>query len=154
MGIRLDENLIKIINSKTTIKALATVDKNGVPHVTYKGSFQIREDGTISFSEVIETSVTNKNLTASIWFDKIVAINFLSEERESYQVKAKVKKAIIAGQEFSKAYQALRERLGDIDLSTIWVLEPIEVREENFNTRRALEEDAHPLLCHLDRFTI
>lgn len=154
MGIKLDENLIRIINSKTTIKALATVDKNGVPHVTYKGSFQIRDDGTISFYEIIETSVTNKNLTTSIWFDKVVAINFLSEEKESYQVKAKVKKAIISGQEFKEVYQAVRERFGDIDLSTVWVLEPIEVREENFSTRRVLEEEAHPLLCHLDRFTV
>lgn len=154
MGIKLENKLVDIINSKTTINALATVDKAGVPHVTYKGSFHIRENGFLEFYEVIETSVTNKNLTTSIWFDKVVAVNFLGENKESFQVKAKVKKAIISGQEFKKVYQTLQQRLGDIDISTIWVLEPIEVREETFSKRRVLEEEAHPLLRHLDRLTV
>lgn len=154
MGIKLEDKLVEIINSKTTLNALATVDKDGVPHVTYKGSFHIRENGFLEFYEIIETSVTNRNLTTSIWFDKVVAVNFLSENKESFQVKAKVKKAIISGQEFKKVYEALRERFGDVDVSTVWVLEPIEVREETFAKRRVLEEDAHPLLRHLDRLTV
>lgn len=154
MGIKLEDKLIDIINRKTTINALATVDKDGVPHVTYKGSFHIRDNGLLEFYEIIETSVTNKNLTTSIWFDKVVAVNFLSEDKESFQVKAKVRKAIISGQEFKKVYQTLRERFGDVDVSTVWLLEPIEVREETFSKRRVLEEEAHPLLRHLDRLTV
>lgn len=136
MGIKLDEKLINIINSKSTIKALATVDKNGVPHVTYKGSFQFRNDGTIEFYEIIDTSVTNQNLIASIGFDKVVAVNFLSEEKESYQIKAKIKEAITSGQEFKKANQAIQKRFGDIDIAAVWILEPVEFREENFSKRR------------------
>lgn len=136
MGIKLEEKLINIINSKSTIKALATVDKNGVPHVTYKGSFQFRNDGTIEFYEIIDTSVTNQNLIASIGFDKVVAVNFLSEEKESYQIKAKIKEAITSGQEFKKANQAIQKRFGDIDIAAVWILEPVEFREENFSKRR------------------
>ena len=152
MAIQLKHQLQEIINSKSTIAALATVDKAGIPHVTYKGSFHINEKGQIVFWEVIETSVTNKNLTYSIWFDRTVAINFLSEKKESYLITAKVKKAIISGSEFKKAYQIVREHFGDIDLSTIWVLEPIDVRDETIQKRRVQEEEKHPLLCHVDRF--
>lgn len=153
MSIQLEQRVIEIIRDKNTIVSLATVDKEGIPHVTYKGSIQIGDTGDLTFYEIIETSITNKNLTYSIWFDKVIALNFLSDKRESYQIKAKVKKALIAGAEFKSAYKMIRDRFGDIDLSTIWMLEPIEVREETFQTRRVLEEEKHPLLRHLDRLT-
>src|ERR1035438_9555052 len=44
-----------------------------------------------------------------------------------------------------------RRRLGDVDLSAVWVIEPEEVINENILVRRAEEEQAHPLFRHLDR---
>jgi hypothetical protein len=44
-------------------------------------------------------------------------------------------------------------RLGaDADLSTIWIIEPIEVREETYAVRQTLEKTRYPLIGHLDRF--
>ena len=151
MAIEISQHIKDIINRSDSIKVLATVSNDGIPHVVFKGSLSVTEDGLIEYNEVIESSQTNKNLVSSIWFNKTVAVNVLFD-KESFQIKGKVDRAIIAGHEFEKRYIELSEKR-DADLSTIWRIIPEEIREESFKTRLAEETAAHPILQHLDRLT-
>ncbi|MDY6243929.1 MAG: pyridoxamine 5'-phosphate oxidase family protein [Lachnospiraceae bacterium] len=151
MSVVIEERIKNIINDKDTIKVLATTDRDGIPHVVPKGSARLLENGKIEVLELIESSQTNKNLTASIWFDQTVAFNFISKEKESFQIKGKVERVIISGREFERRYVELREHLGDVDLSGIWIIEPESVVEETFKKRFAEEWTKHPEITHLDR---
>ncbi len=154
MAVELGDDIKALLQEKDTIKAVASVDRDGNPHVTYKGSLHINGDGNLEFYELIESSQTNKNFVSSIWFKHKVAINILGKDKRSYQIKGTPYKAIIAGREFQKHYNLLQAQFDNIDLSTIWVIEPEEVIEESFEKRRQEEEKAHPLLGHLDRWVV
>lgn len=151
MSAVIEERIRKIINDKDTIKVLATTDRNHIPHVVSKGSTRLLENGKIEVLELIESSQTNKNLTASIWFNQTVAFNFISKEKESFQIKGKVERVIISGKEFEKRYVEVRESLGDVDLSGIWIIQPESVVEETFQKRFEEEWKKHPEITHLDR---
>jgi hypothetical protein len=94
----------------------------------------------------------------SLWFKKFVSINILSagttdSERKSYQIKGIPVKAIVCGKEFEQNYRMVRKHLGaDADLSTIWIVEPHEIREETASIRRQIERTDYPLIGHLDRY--
>jgi hypothetical protein len=151
----LDKKAVAAINEPDSVKVLSTISRAGEPHVVYKGSLSAADDGHIRYFELNETSQTNKNLTYSLWFKKLVAINVLAKDRASYQIKGIPVKAIICGREFESAYIDVRKRLGkDADLSTIWIIEPISVQEETFYVRQREEREKYPLIGHLDRFTV
>lgn len=63
----LTSEIIKLAERKDTLKAIATTNHEGVPHITYKESLHI-EDGYIVFYDLIQSSQTNKNLVDAIWY--------------------------------------------------------------------------------------
>jgi hypothetical protein len=150
----LSEDIGRLLADDKTIAALATTGSDGAVHVSYKTSFRLRKDGNLEYDEAIETSQTNKNLVYSIWFGKTLSINVLSEDRRSFLITGRPVRAVISGREFRDHYIAIRERLGDVDLSAVWIIEPISVSEKSFEKRRSEEENAHPLLRHLDRLVV
>jgi hypothetical protein len=154
MGNILNEDISRVLADPETIVALGTTGADGSVHVAFKGSFKIREDGNLEYDEVMESSLTNKNLVYSIWFGKTVSISILAGDRRSYHVLGKPVRALISGREFSERYGAVRKKLGDVDLSAVWIIEPVSAREQSFEKRRAEEEEAHPLLRHLDRLVV
>ncbi|MBR1866854.1 MAG: pyridoxamine 5'-phosphate oxidase family protein [Lachnospiraceae bacterium] len=148
MAVEISRELQEILNDPQSIKVLATTDPEGRPHVVFKGSLHVNEDGYLEYLEFIESSQTNKNMVHSIWFHKTVAIN-VKHEKQSFQIEAVPYRALIAGKEFEKRYNQVRREKG-IDLSTVWLMEPLEIVEETFEKRRLEEEKAHPILKHLD----
>jgi hypothetical protein len=73
----------------------------------------------------------------------------------SYQIKGIPVKALICGREFQDAYSAVQNTLGkDADLSTVWIIEPREIREETPGIRREEHREKYPLAGHLDRYVI
>lgn len=153
MSIKLQDKIIKLINDRDTIKVLSTVDKNNVPHTTFKKFLKADDDGNIIYLELIESSITNNNMVNSIWFKKKVSITIKSKDNESYQIKGIPVKAHISGQVFKKYYKLVKENIEDGDLSTVWVIKPEELRNETYRYRKKQEEEKHPLLIHLDRLT-
>jgi len=151
MAIKLSKEIKELFEDKDTLKVLATTDKNGTPHVVFKNSFHINEEGQLVYLEIIETSETNRNLVSSIWFNRKVAVNVFRNDKKSYQIKGKPIKALISGRIFEKYYKEVRSKFEDLDLSTVWIIEPEEVKEETFNIRIEKEAKEHPLLIHLDR---
>jgi DNA-directed RNA polymerase subunit N (RpoN/RPB10) len=86
-----------------------------------------------------------------MWFDKKIAINILDSEGNSFEIVGRPKRCITCGKEFELVYKQVRKKLGDIDLSAIWNIEPEEIREETFAVRREAEEERYPITKHLDR---
>jgi predicted pyridoxine 5'-phosphate oxidase superfamily flavin-nucleotide-binding protein len=153
MAVELKQEIKELLDNPNSIKVLATTDNEGNPHVVFKGSIRTGRDGYIAYYELIETSQTNKNMVNSIWFKRQVAINVYGDKK-SYQIKGIPYQAIIAGHEFEEAYKQVRERFEDGELSTVWLIEPLEVIEESFSKRKIEEEEKHPILKHLDRLVV
>ncbi|MCR4616946.1 MAG: hypothetical protein K5669_02030 [Lachnospiraceae bacterium] len=153
MSIQLEKKIIDAIKDPASIKVIATVSKEGIVHVTPKGSLTVDENGRIKFLELLEKSQTQKNLVYSIWFDKFVAVNIITADRKSYLIKGKIYKTINSGKVFQDEYVAVQEKLGyDIDLSAIWLVDAEEVSEQTFEVRREILETAYPYEKHVDRF--
>lgn len=152
MAINLSKEIIDAIKNTDSVKVLASISKENVPHVTVKNSLNVLPDGTLFYYELLETSQTQKNLVNSIWFHKQIAINIITPDEKSYQIKGTPKKAVIAGQLFLEAYEQLQLILGkDTDLSTIWLIDVEEFQEETFSIRKEIEEKLHPYELHVDR---
>lgn len=151
MAIELTKEIIDLLAEEDTTKVLATLDENGFPHVVVKQSLQPGEDGTILYLELLESSRTNKNLVRSIWYDRGVAVTLKGKDGRSWQIKGKPVKTHITGSLFQKHYTAVRQKLGDVDLAAVWVIEPEEIINETFAVRKDEEERKHPYFTHLDR---
>lgn len=153
MGIISDE-LKEIINDPTSLKSVATVSREGIPHVTYKDSLHY-EDGEIVFYDYIQSSQTNKNLVNAIWFEGRVAINILNDngkEKSSFLIVGKPVRCVTAGREFENLYISLQDKYGkDMDLSAIWYIKPEAVRNESLFVRKKEEETKYPYIMHIDR---
>jgi hypothetical protein len=150
MAIELPAELVALLRDERSIKLLATVDAEGSPHVVSKQSLTVNEAGKIIHLELLESSRTNRNLVRAIWFGGRVSV-FVRNGEASWQIKGRPLQAHVAGPVFQQAYLGIRERLGDIDLAAVWVVEPEEVLDESWPTRRREEEAAHPHFIHLDR---
>jgi len=150
MAIPFTPEFIETFNDRATSKALATVDGEGVPHVVFKGSLHIDEAGKIVLLELSEYSETNRNLVRAIWFKRKVAINARTPDNRSFHLVGTPERAIISGPVFEKHYVALRERLGDVDLSTVWVIAPEALEEKGKAAALKANEGRLPLI-HLDR---
>jgi hypothetical protein len=151
MALKLSREIIDLFADAESTKVLATLDEHGFPHVVVKQSLQVGEDGNLLYLELLESSRTNKNLVRSIWFDQKVAVAVKGKGGESYQIKGKPVKTHITGPLFLQHYREIRERLGDVDLAAVWVIEAEEVIDENFAARQAQETERHPFFTHLDR---
>lgn len=152
MSIQLSEEVISAIKDPKSVKVIATISKEGIPHVTAKASITVDENGRIRFYELLEKSQTQKNLVYSIWFNKYVAINIITEDRRSFQLKGKIYKTVNSGKEFQDAYVEVQEKKGyDIDLSAIWLVDVEEVIEQTFLVRRDKLETEYPYEIHVDR---
>jgi hypothetical protein len=151
MSAHLAPEIIELLNAPDTVKVLATVDGQGNPHAVIKKSLHVADDGTIHCLEILETSNTARNVTSALWFERRVAILLFGKDGRQVQIKGKPLKYHISGPLFLRHYSAVRERLGDVDLAGVWVIDPEEVIDENFAARKAREESEHSSFIHLDR---
>lgn len=150
MSVIISQETIAFINSKSTHKVLATTGKDGSPHVVLKESF-FYEDGKLMYLELLEASLTNKNMIYSLWFDKKISINFFDKSGKSIQIKGKPVKAIVAGAVFEKYYEQIQAKDKDSDLAAVYFIEIDDVMEETYQIRRCDYEKKHPLYMHIDR---
>lgn len=151
MGIQLSEEVQRAILDKDSVIVIGSISKKGLPHVTVKNTFFI-QDERIGFYELSEKSQTQKNLVYSLWFDKTVAINIITKDKRSYQIKGIPYKAIVSGLKFEEAYREVQSTLGeDTDLSAIWIINIESIEEETFSVKRNQLEAEYPFEVHLDR---
>jgi hypothetical protein len=141
------------LNKAESIKLLVTASPEGEAHAAFKDSMALREDGLLEYDEIIETSRSNRNMLHSLWFKKKITVALLYAGR-SFLIKGLARRSIISGQKFKESYLKNQEKNGDMDMSAVWLIEPVEWEETSLGKRASEEERAHPLLRHLDRLLL
>lgn len=151
MSLHITEAVKEVINDKETIAVISAVGKNGNPFSEVSNKLTVREDGRIAYYELLESSQLQKNLVYSIWFDKEIIISLIGKNGKNYSVTGKPYQALIAGYEFENEYSKVQEEFGErTDLSTVWLIDVINVREETYEVAKTREEQEHPYLMHMD----
>lgn len=148
----LPAELIEAIQDAETLKSIGTVDKNGVPHIVYKGSLHLNEKNQFVFYDLLENSKVNENLVYAIWFQKKVVIHILTKERKSYEIVCHPEQSVTSGREFEAVYNRIVEKDSENDLNAIWTIVPESVREETYTVRRAKAREEYSFLQHIDKF--
>lgn len=152
MSVQLSAEVKQAVLDKDSVKVIATISKEGIVHVTAKDSITVDENGRIKFLELLEKSQTQKNLVYALWFNKQVAINIITKDKKSYQIKGIPYKAVTGSHVFQEAYTDVQNHLGeDVDLSAIWLIDVDEVQEETFWAKREELEKEYPYELHIDR---
>lgn len=149
----ISDEVKEIINNPESLKVIAVNDREGIPHIVYKGSLHV-EGEKLVFYDLLQSSTINKNLVNAIWFDGKVAINVLSKDRRSFHIVGKPEKSLTAGKIFEKVYADLQEKKGrETDLNAIWFIEPEEIKEVTYTIRQKEQHELYPILGHLDQIT-
>ena len=140
-----------LLSDPAAVRVLATSDRTGRPHaVVAEDPIALGADGRLRYLERLEGSPSQRNLVASLWFDRPVALT-LRRGDLSFEVVGRAVKSVVAGPEFREAYAAVRSRSPAADLAAVWHIEPLEVTELTYEHRRLRQETERPFLTHLDR---
>ena len=152
MSVSLSSEALSLLSDHTTVKILATVDGDGVPHAVVKQSLHADDDGRrLYYLELLDTSATNRNLVRGIWYDGRVAVTLAGSDGRSIQIKGRPVKNHVTGPLFAEQYRKVRDLYGDVDLAGVWEIEPEEVIDQSIGARRTTEAARHPAFVHLDR---
>jgi hypothetical protein len=116
-----------------------------------KQTLQLDEAGRLLYLELLESSVTHRNMVASLWFQRPVSILVSAPGGVSRQLQGRPQRTLIAGPVYRKYYQLARRRYGDVDLAAVWIIEPLGERDQGRTHRLKTEREAHPFFIHLDR---
>lgn len=147
----ISEEIKQAFRDPATIKILASISREGIPHAVAKGSLSLTEDGQIKYLELLESSTTNRNLIYSLWFEKQVAVTLITKDFKSWQIKGIPVRTLVSGSEYEENYRRAQERNPQNDLAAVYFIQPEEVIEESYAVRKAEEEKKHPLYIHIDR---
>jgi hypothetical protein len=151
MPLSLEPRVRALLDDPATIKILATSDRAGRPHaIVADDLLQVDADGRLLYLERLEGSPTQRNLVASLWFDRPVAVS-LRREDASFEIVGRAVKTLVTGPVFRRHYEAVRTRDPEADLAAVWLIEPDAVEEHSYAHRRARQEAERPFLTHLDR---
>jgi hypothetical protein len=139
-----------LLSDPVSLKVLATSDRSGRPQAAIDPSIHLGADGRLVYLERLEGSRTQRDLVASLWFDRPVAV-VVQRGEEAFEILGRAAKALVTGPEFRRHYEAVRAATPAADLAAVWLVEPLEVTELTYEDRRARQEAARPFLTHLDR---
>ncbi len=139
-----------LLSDPESVKVLATSDQAGRPRAAIDPSIHLGAHGRLVYLERLEGSPTQRDLVASLWFDRPVAI-VVQRGEEAFEILGRATKALVTGPEFRRHYEAVRAATPQADLAAVWFVEPLEVTELSYEVRRARQEAARPFLTHLDR---
>ena len=151
MPLTLQPIIRQLLEDTGTTKIVATTTEDGSPYAVISPILHLNHEGLFVHLELLETSITNRNLLRNLWFDRKTAINLSGKDGRSVLVKGVPLKAIISGPIFSEYYNKVRKALGDADLSTVWLIKPVEIINETYSERKIEEESQYPFSVHLDR---
>jgi predicted pyridoxine 5'-phosphate oxidase superfamily flavin-nucleotide-binding protein len=151
MAAEISQEIREIFKDRDSVKVLATSDENGVPHAVAKGSIFIDDNGDVVYLELLEKTVSGRNVTHSLWFDRKVSVLVIAKDGRSFQIKGIPYKTLISGKEYERYYVEAEKRNPENDLAAVYYIRPDEVREETYPVRLAQQRERHPLYQHLDK---
>jgi hypothetical protein len=151
MAAEISQEIREIFNDRDSVRVLATSDENGIPHAVAKGSLFIDDNGDVVYLELLEKTVSGRNVTHSLWFDRKVAVLVIAKDGRSFQIKGIPYRTLISGKEYERFYVEAEKRNPENDLAAVYYIKPDEVREETYPVRLAQQRERHPLYQHLDK---
>ena len=151
---KLSAEILQLLAEPATAKVVATTDEFGFPYAIASSFLQAGAGGELVHLELLEKSVTNRNLLRSLWFDKKVSVTLVASDGRSFVINGKPVKALISGPVFRHYYQQIRTLHEDADLAAVWLIEPKEVVNETYAVRKQAEEERFPFSVHLDRLVV
>ncbi|MBP5565140.1 MAG: hypothetical protein J6X45_05405 [Lachnospiraceae bacterium] len=149
----LNEELIKLIGDKESIKVVSSNDREGIINSAPKGSLEISGENELTYVEVLESSTSYHNIVYSIWFDKKVSVLVIGKNRESYLIHGHVKKILTCGREYEEYYKKYQEARGfDIAAAVRIVADDV----IDLNLAKAIEKQKaeHPFFSHYDSIAV
>ncbi|WP_136513165.1 pyridoxamine 5'-phosphate oxidase family protein [Geomonas edaphica] len=108
MSVTIPKEAAQLLKDPETVKVLATVDEAGFPHLAVKQSLYLDESERLVYTELLESSRTNRNLVRSSWFGDTVSVLVSGPEGRSFLVKGRPVKTLIAGPVFRSHYKEIR----------------------------------------------
>lgn len=155
MGVKISDTLKKVLENEQLVRVIISNGKEGKVHGSRIHKLSVLDNGSILYFEYLESSLTNKNLIYSLWFDKEIEIFAEDEASHSFIVRGIPKKALIEGALFEAEYRKVQEKFnGQVDLSAIWEIEVIGVMNTDLLELSRKEQEAYPMIQHLDRIAV
>ncbi|HEX9240937.1 MAG TPA: hypothetical protein VF875_00710 [Anaeromyxobacter sp.] len=151
MTVSLEPLLRTHLASPHSARVLATTGPQGDPHAVLSPALEVDEAGCLLYLEPLEASRTQRDLVASIWFDRPVAVVVAGCDGTTWRIRGRVRKAHVAGPLFRERYERLRAERPGADLAAVWEIEPLEVSDESYATLRARQDAERPFFKHLDQ---
>jgi hypothetical protein len=152
--VALDPRLVKLIGDKNSLKAIATSDGAGVPHVAFDPWIELTGNSELVHLEFHLDSTSSRNMIQSLWFDHSVSIAIGGLQGQAWRLTGIPVKAHVCGQTFQHYYAKVRDKLGDVDLAAVYLIRIVNVQDESVVQRQRQEDAAHPFYRHLDRLVV
>ncbi|MFR6513521.1 MAG: hypothetical protein ACLUP8_05755 [Ruminococcus sp.] len=149
---RLFDKFKEELLEKNNIKIVSTISENGYPSIAFRNCLFANLEDEIILLEPVETSVNNRNLTYSIWFNKKVLIALWNFEGYGLLAYATIKRVIISGKEFEKYYELYLNDYRGTDLAAVWVMAVDNIVETGEKIEILQEQNRYSGIGHLDRF--
>jgi len=151
MDLRLIQQTRTLLADSETVAVIATAGADGTPQLSVSRHLELLDDGRLLHLELLESSETSRNLLRALWFDKQVTIILHGTSGQSLVLHGKPVKAHISGPVFRQYYEMIRHRLGDAGLAAVWLIEPKDISDDSYQTRRRIEKEHFPFHLHLDQ---
>lgn len=132
------------------VRVLATAGPDGEPHAVLAPTLELDERGRILYLEPLESSRTQRDLVASIWFERPVVIVVADRDGATWRIRGRVRKAHVAGPVFRERYERRRADDAGADLAAVWEIEPQGISDESPATLRRRQDAERPFFKHLD----
>jgi|GEM_PF-1837343 hypothetical protein len=131
-----------LIQDKSSLKIIAAASAEGVVHAAPKGTLHVDEDGNLQYVELFEASKSYRNITASLWFNKKVAVLIIGEDQRAFEITGDVKSILISGRKFEKLYRKLQEEKG-FDIAAVVTIVPESVENLQPDNKFREQEQNH-----------
>ena len=110
---KMPKEVLDLVKDQGTPKIVATVDKNGVPNVTVKGSLMAPDDETLAFADLYGRKTrTFNNLTETKKVSVLVYKVPMEPPFSVYQIKGQFAEYQTSGPMFDQFAKAIKDDIG------------------------------------------
>jgi len=119
---KIPTNVMDLIKDPEAPKVMATVDKEGIPNVTLKGSLMAISDDTLAFADLCGSkSRTFNNLKESNLGSILVFKVPFAPPFPAYQIKCSLIEYLTSGPMFEQFAKSIKEAIG-VDIKGVFKL--------------------------------
>jgi len=145
--VKLPQELMDALKEKDTIKVLTTFDENGVPHTVLKDSITALDEKRLAYMELIETSMTQRNMLKNFWRREVKPISIAVINRRMnlyYQIKGMPDRFLYEGPIWEEMLDRVWAEMPDTNPSGVWIIIPQEIIDERYDSRLEAEAKRRP----------